>query len=165
MRFLCKWRCVVMLMAPEATIIYKPERTIWRWDFQACRIGAPFGMALLYLLSRGEESGNWMMSASTGVDWRQKLETQRGAVLATELKNNANKLAKWTAAAHIAGADMIKLGYVTRSSPRDSTSHTILGTQVLLYFLLPQTSLCSLQVSTSLIQQHKSCPCVSVGSH
>lgn len=34
-----------------------------------------------------------------GVDWRQKLENQRGAVLATELKNNANKIAKWTAAA------------------------------------------------------------------
>ncbi|KAE8659039.1 DNAse I-like superfamily protein isoform 2 [Hibiscus syriacus] len=30
----------------------------------------------------------------SGVDWRQKLETQRGAALATELKNNANKLAK-----------------------------------------------------------------------
>jgi translation initiation factor 3 subunit D len=26
------------------------------------------------------------------VDWRQKLENQRGAVLATELKNNANKM-------------------------------------------------------------------------
>ncbi|KAE8686415.1 Eukaryotic translation initiation factor 3 subunit D [Hibiscus syriacus] len=36
-------------------------------------------------------------SKYSGVDWRQKLETQRGAVLATELKNNANKLAKWTA--------------------------------------------------------------------
>ena len=37
-----------------------------------------------------------------GVDWRQKLENQRGAVLATELKNNANKIAKWTAAALVA---------------------------------------------------------------
>ncbi|MQM10257.1 hypothetical protein Taro_043148 [Colocasia esculenta] len=46
----------------------------------------------------------------SGVDWRQKLETQRGAVLATELKNNANKLAKWTAQALLASADMMKLG-------------------------------------------------------
>lgn len=30
----------------------------------------------------------------SGVDWRRKLDTQRGAVLATELKNNANKIAK-----------------------------------------------------------------------
>ncbi|CAH1415848.1 unnamed protein product [Lactuca virosa] len=28
----------------------------------------------------------------TGVDWRRKLDTQKGAVLATELKNNANKM-------------------------------------------------------------------------
>ena len=34
-------------------------------------------------------------SKITGVDWRQKIETQKGAVIATELKNNANKLAKW----------------------------------------------------------------------
>ncbi|BDA42750.1 Eukaryotic translation initiation factor 3 subunit D [Coccomyxa sp. Obi] len=66
----------------------------------------------------------------TGVDWRQKLENQRGAVLATELKNNANKLAKWTAAALISGTDMIKLGYVSRSNLRDNHNHTVLGTQV-----------------------------------
>lgn len=65
-----------------------------------------------------------------GVDWRQKLENQRGAVLATELKNNANKLAKWTAAALISGADMIKLGYVSRANLRDNLHHTVLGTQV-----------------------------------
>ena len=64
-----------------------------------------------------------------GVDWRQKLENQRGAVLATELKNNGNKLAKWTAAALISGTDMIKLGYVSRATHRDNTHHVILGTQ------------------------------------
>lgn len=58
------------------------------------------------------------------------METQRGAVLANELKNNANKLAKWTAAAHISGTDMIKLGYVTRVTPKDNFNHVILGTQV-----------------------------------
>ncbi|WOK99261.1 eukaryotic translation initiation factor 3 subunit D-like [Canna indica] len=63
----------------------------------------------------------------TGVDWRQKLETQRGAVLATELKNNGNKLAKWTAQALLAGADMMKLGYVSRVHPRDHFNHVILS--------------------------------------
>ncbi|XP_047310126.1 eukaryotic translation initiation factor 3 subunit D-like [Impatiens glandulifera] len=63
----------------------------------------------------------------SGVDWRQKLETQRGAVLATELKNNANKLAKWTAQALLASADMMKLGYVTRVHPRDHFNHSILA--------------------------------------
>ena len=38
--------------------------------------------------------------------------TQRGAVLATEMKNNGNKLAKWTAQALLVNADLIKLGYV-----------------------------------------------------
>jgi translation initiation factor 3 subunit D len=63
----------------------------------------------------------------SGVDWRQKLETQRGAVLATELKNNANKLTKWTAQALLANADMMKLGYVSRVHPRDHFNHVILA--------------------------------------
>ncbi|RAL44791.1 hypothetical protein DM860_003550 [Cuscuta australis] len=66
-------------------------------------------------------------SKYTGVDWRQKLETQRGAVLANELKNNANKLAKWTAQALLASADMMKLGYVSRVHPRDHFNHVILA--------------------------------------
>jgi hypothetical protein len=68
--------------------------------------------------------------ADVGVDWRHKLETQRGAVLATELKNNANKLAKWTAAALVSGVEIIKLGYVSRVHQRDTRHHVILGTQV-----------------------------------
>jgi len=66
---------------------------------------------------------------SGGIDWRQKLESQRGAVLANELKNNSNKLAKWTLQAMLAGADLIKLGYVSRNNTRDSYHHVILGTQ------------------------------------
>ena len=63
-------------------------------------------------------------------DWRKKIEAQRGAVLAFETKNNKNKVAKWTAGALLAGADMIKLGYCSRQGPRDNTNHVILGTQV-----------------------------------
>jgi len=66
---------------------------------------------------------------TNGIDWRQKLDSQRGAVLATELKNNSSKLAKWTLQAMLAGADLIKLGYVSRVHPRDSFNHVILGTQ------------------------------------
>ncbi|PKI79485.1 hypothetical protein CRG98_000116 [Punica granatum] len=68
-------------------------------------------------------------SKYSGVDWRQKLETQRGAVLATELKNNANKLAKWTAQALLASADYMKLGFVSRVHPRDHFNHVILAVQ------------------------------------
>jgi len=65
-----------------------------------------------------------------GIDWRQKLDSQRGAVLATELKNNSNKLAKWTMQAMLAGADMIKFGYVSRTNPKATDNHVLLGTNV-----------------------------------
>jgi translation initiation factor 3 subunit D len=48
---------------------------------------------------------------SGGIDWRQKLDSQRGAVLANELRNNACKLAKWTVQSLLAGSDQIKFGY------------------------------------------------------
>ncbi|CAO1421918.1 unnamed protein product [Diamesa serratosioi] len=71
----------------------------------------------------------WDSKVANGVDWRQKLDTQRGAVLANELRNNANKLAKWTVQALLAGSDQIKFGYVSRAHVRDSSKHVILGTQ------------------------------------
>lgn len=63
----------------------------------------------------------------SGLDWRQKLDQQRGAVLATELKNNAAKVARWTAQALLASADVIKLGFVSRVSSRDNKTHVVLG--------------------------------------
>jgi translation initiation factor 3 subunit D len=43
-------------------------------------------------------------------DWRSKLDSQRGAVVATEMKNNSCKLAKWTVQSVLAGADTMKIG-------------------------------------------------------
>lgn len=63
------------------------------------------------------------------IDWRQKLDIQRGAVLASELKNNSNKLGKWTIQALLSGSDHIKFGYVSRVHAKDSSKHIILGTQ------------------------------------
>jgi len=63
------------------------------------------------------------------IDWRQKLDSQIGSVLATELKNNSCKVAKWTCNAILAGSDYLKLGYVSRIVPNDTTRHLILGTQ------------------------------------
>lgn len=70
----------------------------------------------------------WDSKAANGVDWRQKLDTQRSAVLANELRNNACKLAKWTVQALLASSDHIKFGYVSRANIRDSSRHVILGT-------------------------------------
>ena len=72
---------------------------------------------------------DWDFRYSGGVDWRSRLDNQRGAVLATELKNNSCKLAKWTVCALLAGSDQIKFGYVSRSHIKDSSKHVILGTQ------------------------------------
>lgn len=66
---------------------------------------------------------------TNNIDWRQKLDVQRGAVLASELKNNSNKLGKWTIQALLAGSDYIKFGYVSRVHTKDSSKHIILGTQ------------------------------------
>ncbi|KAL8279254.1 hypothetical protein RQP46_008291 [Phenoliferia psychrophenolica] len=62
-------------------------------------------------------------------DWRSKLDSQRGAVVATEMKNNSSKLARWAVQSILAGAEQMKMGYVSRVNPRDASRHTILGTQ------------------------------------
>mmetsp|Transcript_28478 Transcript_28478/g.32688 ORF Transcript_28478/g.32688 Transcript_28478/m.32688 type:complete len:594 (-) Transcript_28478:288-2069(-) len=63
------------------------------------------------------------------INWREKLDSQRGAVFATELKNNAFKLAKWTAQSILAGADQMKIGFVSRAVPKTNYEHQILATQ------------------------------------
>jgi len=60
-------------------------------------------------------------------EWRKTLETRKASVFVTELKNNGCKIAKWLVQAHLAGADLIKLGYVTRVSPKDAFTHSILA--------------------------------------
>ena len=49
------------------------------------------------------------------LDWRTKLTSQRGAVVATEMKNNSCKLARWTTQSILARADVMKLGYAASS--------------------------------------------------
>lgn len=70
----------------------------------------------------------WDASKSGGLDFRSKVDGQRGAVLATELKNNAAKLSRWSAQSVLAGADVMKLGYVSRTDRRSSASHEVLAT-------------------------------------
>lgn len=44
-------------------------------------------------------------------NWRDKLVSQKGAVIATEMKNNSCKLARWATQAILAKADLMKIGY------------------------------------------------------
>ena len=69
-------------------------------------------------------------SRVSGVDFRQKLENQRSAVLANEMKNNANKVCKWCMQATLGGVDQIRLGYISRVHAKDNTKHKLLGSQV-----------------------------------
>jgi len=61
--------------------------------------------------------------------WREKMDSQRGAVLANELKNNSFKLAKWTAQSLLSGADQMKIGFCSRKEPKNAYEHVILATQ------------------------------------
>jgi len=71
----------------------------------------------------------WDSRYSGNIDWRQKLDVQRGAVLANELKHNSCKLSRWTVQALLAGSDILKFGYITRFNMKDSSRHVVLGTQ------------------------------------
>jgi translation initiation factor 3 subunit D len=80
--------------------------------------------------SSGSAVGAAGATAGGGVgDWRTRLDAQRGSVLATELRNHTAKLVRWTVLALIAGADQLKLGFVSRVNPRDTRNHVILGMQ------------------------------------
>lgn len=96
-----------------------------RCEHDAVMLGPQNEMQFLSIKALNE----WDSKLANGVEWRQKLDTQRGAVLANELRNNSCKLAKWTVQALLAGSDQIKFGYVSRAQVRDNSRHVILGTQ------------------------------------
>lgn len=49
-------------------------------------------------------------------EWSQKLDSQRGAVLAQELKQNNALMARWVSEAILCEADILKLVYVSKSA-------------------------------------------------
>ncbi|PPJ60343.1 hypothetical protein CBER1_10880 [Cercospora berteroae] len=73
------------------------------------------------------EFDNKAQGSGGALDWRTKLASQRGAVVATEMKNNSCKLARWTTQSILAKADLMKLGFVSRANPKSTTEHVILG--------------------------------------
>nr|POF12774.1 eukaryotic translation initiation factor 3 subunit d [Quercus suber] len=73
------------------------------------------------------EFDNKAQGSGGALDWRAKLATQRGAVVATEMKNNSCKLARWTVQSILAKADLMKLGFVSRANPKSTADHVVLG--------------------------------------
>ncbi|CAO3703821.1 unnamed protein product [Rhizopus stolonifer] len=75
------------------------------------------------------EFDNTAQGSGGALPWKKSLDSQRGAVVATEMRNNAAKLARWAVQALLAGAEQLKLGYIARANAKDNSRHVILGTQ------------------------------------
>ncbi|WVQ98599.1 eukaryotic translation initiation factor 3 subunit D [Kwoniella sp. CBS 9459] len=67
--------------------------------------------------------------AAKPLDWRKNLDTQKGAIVASEMKNNSAKLARWAVQSILVGAEQMKMGYISRANPRDAQRHVIVGVQ------------------------------------
>ena len=74
--------------------------------------GAKAGKESLITLKTLNEFDSRAQGAGGAPDWRAKLDTQRGAVVSTEMKNNSAKLAKWAVQSMLAGAEAMKIGCV-----------------------------------------------------
>ncbi|KAI8375038.1 eukaryotic translation initiation factor 3 subunit D [Choanephora cucurbitarum] len=87
------------------------------------------GNATNYVTIRALNEYDSAAQGGGALPWKKSLDSQRGAVVATEMRNNAAKLARWAVQAILADAEQLKLGYVARFNPKDNTRHVILGTQ------------------------------------
>ncbi|WVR05058.1 eukaryotic translation initiation factor 3 subunit D [Kwoniella sp. DSM 27419] len=67
--------------------------------------------------------------AGKPLDWRKNLDTQKGAIVASEMKNNSAKLARWAVQSILVGAEQMKMGYITRANSKDAQRHVIVGVQ------------------------------------
>jgi len=63
--------------------------------------------------------------------WKEQLgpNGKKGLVLATEIKNNSYKFARWIAQCWLSGAETLKLGFACRVSQDDSFHHDIVSVQ------------------------------------
>uniref|UniRef100_A0A0K0FNL1 Eukaryotic translation initiation factor 3 subunit p66 n=1 Tax=Strongyloides venezuelensis TaxID=75913 RepID=A0A0K0FNL1_STRVS len=102
-----------------------PLTLVCRTEVNGISTGTSGELQLLTIKAFNE----WDSTVRGHLDWRKSLESQRGSVLATEMRNNSCKLAKWTLQALLAGTDNLKIGYVSRTTPKNNTSHCILGVQ------------------------------------
>jgi translation initiation factor 3 subunit D len=56
------------------------------------------------------KSGSAPTTGAKALDWRKFLDTQKGAIVAGEMKNNSAKLARWAVQSYLAGAEQMKMG-------------------------------------------------------
>lgn len=89
-----------------------PMHLIVRTELDAVQKNAISGGNQFVTVHALNEFDNKAQGSGGALDWRSKLVSQRGAVVATEMKNNSCKLARWTVQSILAKADVMKLGYV-----------------------------------------------------
>ena len=105
----------------------EPVYLIVRTEVDAVQKNAISGEDQLVTIKALNEFDSKAQGSGGALDWRTKLVTQRGAVVATEMKNNSCKLARWTVQSILSKSDVMKLGFVSRVNPRSNDKHVILG--------------------------------------
>lgn len=107
---------------PPASKVYKyrkfdlstndedPVYLVVRTELDAVQKNAINGDDQFLTVHALNEFDNKAQGSGGALDWRSKLVSQRGAVVATEMKNNSCKLARWTVQSILAKADFMKLG-------------------------------------------------------
>lgn len=89
-----------------------PVHLIVRTELDAVQKNVISGEDQFLTIKALNEFDHKAQGSGGALDWRTKLVSQRGAVVATEMKNNSCKLARWTVQSIMARADVMKLGYV-----------------------------------------------------
>lgn len=92
-----------------------PVHLIVRAELDAVQKNAISGEDQFITIKALNEFDSKAQGSGGALDWRTKLVSQGGALVATEMKNNSCKLARWTTQSIIAKADVMKLGYVHNS--------------------------------------------------
>ncbi|KAL7895740.1 eukaryotic translation initiation factor 3 subunit D [Trichoderma sp. SZMC 28014] len=105
----------------------EPVYLIVRTEVDAVQKNAISGEDQLVTIKALNEFDSRAQGSGGALDWRTKLVAQRGAVVTTEMKNNSCKLARWTVQSILSKSDVMKLGFVSRASPRTNDKHVILG--------------------------------------
>ncbi|KAK0730835.1 eukaryotic translation initiation factor 3 subunit 7-domain-containing protein [Lasiosphaeris hirsuta] len=125
--------------APAASKAYKyrrfdlstsdeePVYLVVRTELDAVQKNAISGEDQFVTVHALNEFDSKAQGSGGALDWRIKLVSQRGAVVATEMKNNSCKLARWTVQSILAKADVMKLGFVSRANPKSNDKHVVLG--------------------------------------
>jgi len=68
----------------------------------------------------------WARGAKSS-EWRKLYATRPGDVLLAEIRDNRNKVGRFCASTLLAGADELKLGFVTRRGRDDPSGHEVVG--------------------------------------